>query len=98
MRWRLGASLLTVLTATIAVATAVLGPLYLHTAGDSVVRQAVSSAPVQTTGVSLYRDQSNAIGAVESSERRLTSAAGVGRWFAAPLTTVLSGAILPLDG
>jgi ABC-type polar amino acid transport system ATPase subunit len=32
MRWRLGASLLTVLTATIAVATAVLGPLYLRAA------------------------------------------------------------------
>ena len=38
MRWRLGASLLTVLAATIAV----LGPLYLHTAGDSVVRRTVA--------------------------------------------------------
>ncbi len=38
IRWRLGTSLLTVLTAAIAVGAAVLGPLYLRTAGDSVVR------------------------------------------------------------
>src|SRR5580704_18093425 len=88
LRWRLGTSLLTVLTATIAVATAVLGPLYLHTAGDSVVRRAVSFAPAQATGVSLslYRDQTDAIGAVEHSERELARAAGVGRWLGAPIT------------
>ncbi len=45
MRWRLGTSVLTVLTATIAVATAVLGPLYLHTAGDSVLRQTSRRPP-----------------------------------------------------
>jgi len=38
IRWRLGISLLTVMTSAIAVGAAALGPLYLQTAGDSVVR------------------------------------------------------------
>jgi putative ABC transport system permease protein len=62
MRWRLGGSLLTVVAATIAVATAVLGPLYLHTAGDSVLRRTVAAAPVQDSGLTLpiYSTQSGA--------------------------------------
>lgn len=64
MRWRLGASVLIVLTATIAVATAVLGPLYPHTAGDSVLRRTVDSALVQERGVTVLpaSDQANPLG------------------------------------
>ena len=49
MRWRLGVSVLTLLTTTIAVAAAVLGPLYLHTASDSVLRRTVADAPLDSS-------------------------------------------------
>jgi hypothetical protein len=95
IRWRLGASLLTVLTAMIAVATAVLGPLYLHTAGDSVLRRTVAAAAVQDRGVTVltYSDQAHPLGAVERAERTVRST-GAGRWYGAPITTVVSGVLL----
>jgi hypothetical protein len=96
MRWRLGTSWLTVLTATIAVATAVLGPLYLYTAGDSVLQQTVASAAVQARGVtvSTYSDQEHPLSAVQQAERIVQRAGGARPWFGAPITTVLSGAVL----
>ncbi len=70
MRWRLGLSLLTVLTAAIAVATAVLGPMYLHTAGDSVLRRTVDSAALQTRGVTLtpYYSPTHALALARQAE------------------------------
>jgi hypothetical protein len=99
VRWRLGVSLLTVLTATIAVATAVLGPLYLHTADDSVLRQTVASAAVQDRGVRLVTagDQANPLAAVQRAERVLQNANGARGWFGAPITTVMSGVGLGSD-
>jgi putative ABC transport system permease protein len=93
VRWRLGVSLLTVLTATIAVATAVLGPLYLHTADDSVLRETVASAAVQDRGVRLVTvgDQADPLDAVQRAERVVQNADGARGWFGAPITTVMSG-------
>jgi putative ABC transport system permease protein len=93
VKWRLGVSVLTVLTATIAVATAVLGPLYLHAADDSVLRQTIASAAVQDRGVTLVTasDQPRALAAIQRAERVLLSATGAQGWFGAPLTTVMSG-------
>ena len=53
MRWRLGISLLTVLTSAIAVGAAVIGPMYLRTAKDSVLRSTVASASVADRGATL---------------------------------------------
>lgn len=96
MRWRLGGSLLTVLTASIAVATAVLGPLYLHTAGDSVLRRIVASAAVQDRGVTVSSQPGDAqpLIAVRRAELTVQSAGGGRRWFGAPITTVLSGVVV----
>jgi putative ABC transport system permease protein len=97
MRWRLGTSLLTVLTTTIAVATAVLGPMYLLTAGDSVVRRTVADAAVQDRGLTVLptTDRVHPLGPVLRAERTYQTAAGERRWFGAPITTVQSGVILP---
>jgi putative ABC transport system permease protein len=97
MRWRLGASVLIVLTATIAVATAVLGPLYLHTAGDSVLRRTVDSAPVQERGVTVLpaSDQANPLAPVQRAEQVVRRAGGGRRWYGSPITTVTSGVLLP---
>lgn len=99
MRWRLGVSLLTVLTATIAVGTAVLGPLFLRTAGDSVVRRTVSSAAIENRGVTLsaYQGQASSYGEVQRAER-LIDQIGSGRWYGAPITSVLSGVKLTGPG
>lgn len=99
MRWRLGASLLTVITAAIAVATAVLGPLYLHTAGDSVLRETVASAPVQTSGTTVLQisQQQGPLPAVAQAERIVAGSGGAQRWYAAPITTVSSGILLGHD-
>lgn len=85
IRWRLGASLLTVLTvltATVAVGAAVLGPLYLRTAGDSVVRTTITSAPVYRTGVTILypSGQAEAISTMLQAERKVGMPGGKRRW------------------
>jgi putative ABC transport system permease protein len=94
IRWRPGLSLLTVLTATIAVAAAVLGPMYQHTAGDSVLRRAVAAAPVQTSGVTLVteRDRSGPLGRIQRAERTLAAGTRAEGWFGTPITTIETGA------
>ena len=49
IRWRLMSSLLVVITAAIAVGTAIVGPLFLRAGGDSLVRRAVADASVRDT-------------------------------------------------
>ena len=44
IRWRLMGSLLVVITAAIAVGTAIVGPLFVRAGGDSLVRQAIAGA------------------------------------------------------
>jgi putative ABC transport system permease protein len=53
IRWRLTGSLLVVITAAIAVGTAVVGPLFLRAGGDSLVRQAVAGASAAKTSFEL---------------------------------------------
>ena len=65
MRWRLGISVLTVLTSAIAVGAAVLGPLYLQAAGDSVVRTTLGAASIEDSGATL----SGSPGAVASLDQ-----------------------------
>ncbi len=53
IRWRLMGSLLVVITAAIAVGTAIVGPLFLRAGGDSLVRQAVGAAAASDTSFEL---------------------------------------------
>jgi putative ABC transport system permease protein len=96
MRWRLGTSVLTVLTSAIAVGAAVLGPLYLRTASDSVVRTTVRSAPIEARGATLSAApaQLASLGQIEHAERVVDEAGGSHHWYGAPITSVLSGARL----
>ena len=91
MRWRLGASLLTVLAATIAVATAVVGPLYLHTAGDSVLRRTVAAAPVQNSGLTLpgYAAGAGNYRRVAQAEHEALALAGPHRFYGSPIVSVI---------
>lgn len=93
MRWRLGISLLTVLTSAIAVGAAVIGPMYLRTAKDSVLRSTVASASVADRGATLAVSPG-----IVLSLSRLTRAerivGGTGRWYDPPITTVLSSVSL----
>ncbi len=93
MRWRLGASLLTVLTATVAVGVAVLGPLYLRTAGDSVLHTTVNAAAVSDRGASLIAQigGSATLPQVQRAERTVENSGGPHRFYGQPITTVLSG-------
>ena len=93
IRWRLGASLLTVLTATIAVGVAVLGPLYLRTAGDSVLRTTVNAAAVADRGASVIpRTGGTAtLAQVERADRAVEYAGGPHRFYGQPITTAFSG-------
>ncbi len=100
MRWRLGLSLLTVLTAAIAVATAVLGPMYLHTAGDSVLRRTVDSAAVQTRGITLtpYYSPTNALASARQAQGIVENVPDASRLFAAPVIGASAGVALPVPG
>jgi putative ABC transport system permease protein len=93
MRWRLGISLLTVLTSAIAVGAAVLGPLYLQAAGDSVVRTTVAAASVEDRGATLSAPPGAvpSVGQLQSAERTVVQAGGPDRFYGAPITSVLSG-------
>jgi putative ABC transport system permease protein len=53
IRWRLMGSVLVVITAAIAVGTAIVGPLFLRAGGDSLVRQAVAGASASQTSFTL---------------------------------------------
>jgi putative ABC transport system permease protein len=53
IRWRLMGSLLVVITAAIAVGTAIVGPLFLRAGGDSLVRQAAAGASAFQTSFKL---------------------------------------------
>ncbi|MGE5617404.1 MAG: FtsX-like permease family protein [Candidatus Woesearchaeota archaeon] len=90
MRWRLAISLLTVLTSAIAVGAAVVGPLYLRTARDSVLRSTVASASVEDRGATLAAASGGTVslGQIRRAERVVGHA---GPWFGPPITTVLSG-------
>jgi putative ABC transport system permease protein len=93
IRWRLGISLLTVLTSAIAVGAAVLGPLYLQAAGDSVVRTTVAGASVAARGATLSAPPGSApsLGQVQGAERIVEDAGGRNRFYETPITSVLSG-------
>lgn len=97
VRWRLGLSLLTVLTAAIAVATAVLGPMYLHTAGDSVLRRAVDSAALQTRGVTVtpYYTPTRPLALARQAERIVEREPVAAHLFGAPITTAITGVTIP---
>ncbi len=96
MRWRAGASLLTVITSAIAVGAAVLGPRYLHTAGDSTVRSTLATAPVQTRGVTLSSlpGQPTGLGQILASEQAVERAGAPHHWFGPPIT-VRAAAVAP---
>ncbi len=93
MRWRLGISLLTVLTSGIAVGAAVVGPLYLRTARDSVLRSTVAGAAVEDRGATLSAPPGGGISLAQlrRAERITTEAGG---WYGSAITTVLSGVSL----
>ena len=93
MRWRLGISLLTVLTSAIAVGAAVLGPLYLQAAGDSVVRTTLGAASIEDSGATLSAPPGAvaSLDQLQSAERIVEAAGGPHRFYGAPITTVLSG-------
>ena len=93
MRWRLGISLLTVLTSAIAVGAAVLGPLYLQAAGDSVVRTTLGAASIEDSGATLSAPPGAvaSLDQLQSAERIVEAAGGLHRFYGAPITTVVSG-------
>ena len=93
MRWRLGISVLTVLTSAIAVGAAVLGPLYLQAAGDSVVRTTLGAASIEDSGATLSAPPGAvaSLDQVQSAERIVEAAGGSHRFYGAPITTVVSG-------
>lgn len=93
MRWRLGMSVLTVITSAIAVGAAVLGPLYLRTASDSVVRTSVGSATVDAQGATLLPPPSQAasLGQIQRAEQILQDRSGKYRFYGGPITSVISG-------
>ncbi|MGH2914689.1 MAG: ABC transporter permease [Solirubrobacteraceae bacterium] len=97
VRWRLGASMLTVFTAAIAVATAVVGPMYLHAAGDTVLRQTVASAAVQDSGVTVtpQADQAHPLASVQQAERLMQSLSTGRHLYGAAISTVMSGVTMP---
>src|ERR1700735_1472062 len=97
MRWRLGISLLTVLTATVAVGAAVLGPLYLHTAGDSVIRTTIKSASEYERGATLSASvgQTISLSGLQRAEQTVENAGGANSFYGRPITSVISGVTLP---
>lgn len=84
--------MLTVAAATLAFAAAVLAPLYLRAAGDSVVRSAITTAPDYSAGVTLL-GVAHPVTArqVAAAEQRVAGTGGGDRWFDDPITAVSTG-------
>jgi hypothetical protein len=93
IRWRLGSSILTVVISMIAVAAALLGPLYLRAAGDSVVHTSVDSSTIADRGVTLLGPPGQVIGldAIHRAEATMENTGGRFRWYGPSITSVSSG-------
>jgi putative ABC transport system permease protein len=93
MRWRLMGSVLVVLTAAIAVGTAIVGPLYLQAGGDSLIRTAVATASEQQTGFTLAPENGHpaTVAQLESERSALIRRAGARGVYARPIASVISG-------
>lgn len=89
--WRKGVSLTILLVGTLSIAAAAMGPLFARAVQESVLRDTLTQAPVQQSGVD--------VGLVRSSGRvtaeqmlaqavSLTSGSNVGRYFAPPVGSV----------
>jgi putative ABC transport system permease protein len=91
MRWRLTGSILIVLTAAIAMGTAIVGPLYLQAGGDSLVRRALATAPEDRTGFTVVPELGRRVDRTQLMQERnaLIRRSGLPRVFGAPLTSVL---------
>ena len=90
IRWRPMGSLLIVITAAIAVGTAIVGPLYLQAGGDSLVREAVATAPLDATSFQLAPEPSHAttLDGLAAEQRSLLRHGHLTRLYGAPVETI----------
>lgn len=96
IRWRLTGSLLVVITAAIAVGTAVVGPLFLRAGGDSLVRQAVADASAAKTSFALTPlSHAETLEGLAAEQRSLLAGGHLGGLYGRPVVrTVLSTVFL----
>ena len=89
LRWRAGTSLAMFAVAVFAVAAGAFGPMYLHSADQSILNGVLRDAPTGNTGLTFEANSGN------GSPTRLLSAAGSvpqsRRWFGNPISTDLAG-------
>jgi hypothetical protein len=89
-------SLLVVITAAIAVGTAIVGPLYLRAGGDSLVRQAVAGASASKTRFELSpASHATTLEAIAAEQRSLLAGAHLASLYGPPVVkTMLSSVFL----
>jgi len=81
-----------VAAATLAFAAALLAPLYLRAAGDSVVRSAITAAPAYSSGVTLGSGVNLVTAAqIAAAEQQLAGSSAGRHWYRDPITAVSTG-------
>lgn len=92
LRWRTGATAALLLTATIAIAVAAIGPAYLATADTTVLRSELDRAGPVATSVSVIARQATAsAGATVIPVQNAASRDALNRWFRPGIVTLDSG-------
>jgi len=92
IRSRLAASLLSVAAAVLAFSAAVVAPLYLRAAEDSVVRSTITGATVASRGATLSGGVAGAgLPQIQASEALVVAAGGRHRFYGDPITSVVVG-------
>lgn len=93
IRWRLMASLLIVITAAIAVGTAIVGPLFLRAGGDSLVRRGVATAGLADTSLELVPSGGHSVtlNGLAAERRALLARGHLTRLYGSSVQTMVAG-------
>lgn len=87
LRWRLGSSLAMLVIAIAAVATGAFGPMYLHSANQSVLNATLDSAPPGNRGLTLEPARGSGSPLLLRAADRVPRADGGTKWFGKGITT-----------
>ena len=91
LRWRFGSSLAMLVIAVAAVATGAFGPIYLHSANQSVLNGALASAPPGNRGLTLEPVRGNESPRLLRAAEQAPRPGGGTRWFGKGITTAEAG-------
>ncbi|MGH9029384.1 MAG: hypothetical protein ACRDV4_07195, partial [Acidimicrobiales bacterium] len=88
LRWRAGSSLAMLVVAVVGVGVAAFGPIYLHSADQTILDGTLAAAPQGNTGLTLQPASGEGNPSqLASASRRVPMPGGAKHWFGQPIST-----------